>query len=424
MGVVPLEHLNGFVPPRMINYTLRHSEILRLGAHMKSLSTASRKTLVRGGLIGTALVLSVLVLMPGTVREATSVRFLPHVFCYLNDDKLIALHFVSDALIWLSYVSIALTLAYLVRRTRREIPYSWMFLAFGTFIIACGFTHFMEMVVLWKPLYWLSGDVKLVTALASVVTAIALPPLVPQIQSMVRSAHLSEARRLQLEKANDELQHLSAHLLSAQDRERRRIARELHDDIGQYLIAMKMSIDVALSQTTKPDIAQEAIKDCFDLLQRCTKEIRTMSYLLHPPLLEEGLATAVPWYVEGFTERSGIKVSLHMPAKFDRLPQPIEMVLFRLLQESLTNIHRHSASKLADIRLELNAEFVTLIVSDKGKGFDVVQAASKVGVGIAGMRERVREIGGEFTIHSQPGGTTIRATIPLEGRTARWHSAS
>jgi hypothetical protein len=98
---------------------------------MKSLSTASRSTLLRGGLIGTALVLSVLVLMPGTVREATSVRFLPHVFCYLNDDKLIALHFGSDALIWLSYVSIALTLAYLVRRTRREIPYSWMFLAFG-----------------------------------------------------------------------------------------------------------------------------------------------------------------------------------------------------------------------------------------------------------------------------------------------------
>ena len=392
---------------------------------MKSLSTASRRTLVRDGLIGMALALSVLVLMPGTVREVTSVRFLPHVFCYLNDDKLIALHFGSDALIWLSYVSIALTLAYLVRRTRREIPYSWMFLAFGTFIIACGFTHFMEMVVLWKPLYWLAGDVKLVTALASVVTAIALPPLVPQIQSMVRSAHLSEARRLQLEKANDELQHLSAHLLSAQDRERRRIARELHDGIGQYLAAMKMSIDVALSQTTKPHIAQEAIKDCFGLMQRCTKEIRTMSYLLHPPLLEEmGLATAVPWYVEGFTERSGIKVGLHMPPKFDRLPQPIEMVLFRLLQESLTNIHRHSESKLADIRLELDAEFATLIVRDEGKGFDVVEAASKVGVGIAGMRERVREIGGEFTINSQPGGTTIRATIPLEGRTAQCHSAS
>ena len=113
-----------------------------------------------------------------------------------------------------------------------------------------------------------------------------------------------------------------------------------------------------------------------------------------------------------------------MPAKFDRLPQSIEMVLFRVLQESLTNIHRHSASKLADIRLELDAEFATLIVSDKGKGFDVVQAASKVGVGIAGMRERVREIGGEFTIHSQPGDITIRATIPSEGRTARWHSAS
>jgi hypothetical protein len=129
---------------------------------------------------------------------------------------LIALHVGSDGVIWVSYVSIALTLAYLVWRTRREMPFSWMFLAFGTFIIACGFTHFMEMVVLWKPLYWLAGDIKLVTALASVVTAIALPPLVPQVQSMIQSADLSEDRRLRLEQANRELHNLSGRLLRAQ----------------------------------------------------------------------------------------------------------------------------------------------------------------------------------------------------------------
>src|SRR5262245_65574948 len=110
---------------------------------------------------------------------------------------------------------------------------------------------------------------------------------------------------------------------------------------------MKMSMDVALSQTTKPNIAQDAIKDCFSLMQRCTKEIRTMSYLLHPPLLEEmGLATAVPWYVEGFTERSGIKVRLQMPGKIYRIPQPIEMEVVRLMQETQNNYQRHSDRKL------------------------------------------------------------------------------
>ena len=149
-----------------------------------------------------------------------------------------------------------------------------------------------------------------------------------------------------------------------------------------------------------------------------------MSYLLHLPAFAGGIGHVRPCYVEGFTERSGIKVSLHMPTKFHRLPQPMEMVLVRLLQESLTNIHRHSASKLADIRLELDAELATLIVSDKGKGFDVVQAASKVGVGIAGMRERVREIGGEFTIHSQPGVYNDKGHDSLERKDCEYDSAS
>ncbi len=361
-----------------------------------------------------------LMLVPATVGSALSAAFLPHAYCYLYDRKLIALHVASDGVIWLSYVSIALTLGYLVHCTRREIPFSWMFLAFGTFIIACGFTHFMEMVVLWKPVYWLSGDVKLLTALASVVTAIALPPLIPQIHTMISSAGLSEQRRLQLERRNEEMQHLSAHLLIAQDGERRRIARELHDGIGQYLAAMKMSFDVALAEDGVPDGILVPLTDCRDLLERCTAEIRIMSHLLHPPLLEEmGLASAVPWYVEGFKERSGIEVELETPSpEFGRLPQSVEMVLFRVLQESLTNVHRHSGSKRARIRLEVNAENAVLTVQDQGKGFGpATEERAKMGVGIAGMRERVRELGGEFKLDSSSLGTTIRATIPLQGKT-------
>jgi signal transduction histidine kinase len=354
----------------------------------------------------------------GAVRNLLSSRFLPHAYCYLNDRKLIGLHFGSDLVIWISYVSIALTLAYLVRRSRREIPFSWMFLAFGTFIIACGFTHFMDIVVLWKPLYWLAGDVKLITALASVVTAIALPSLVPQIHNLVRAAHLSEGRRQQLERANEELQHLSAHALNAQDEERRRIARELHDGVGQYLAAMKMSFDVALLHRNLEDPGSEPLRDCLTLVDRCTKEIRTMSHLLHPPLLEEmGLASAVPWYVSGFQERSGIEVELDMPSDFDRLAPPVEVVLFRVLQESLTNIHRHSGSKRATIRLQVESGQATLTVEDQGKGFDSRGREFSVGVGIAGMRERVRELGGQFQIRSAAGGTVVEVAVPLQKRT-------
>src|ERR1051326_8313261 len=151
-----------------------------------------------------------------------------HAYCYLGNSRLIAIHAVTDSLIYLSYTAISVTLAYLVHRTRHEIPFRWMFLAFGTFIIACGFTHLMEVIVLWHPLYWLGGDVNLLTAVASVITAIALPTLVPAIHEMVKSAGMSEERKRRLEEANEglvraeaDLRQLSGQLLEAQDEERR-----------------------------------------------------------------------------------------------------------------------------------------------------------------------------------------------------------
>lgn len=187
--------------------------------------------------------------------------------------------------------------------------------------------------------------------------------------------------------------------------------------MGQYLAAIKMSCDVALSEGEDPNTAQAALSDCRDLVERGAMEIRTMSHLLHPPLLEEmGLAAAVRWYTEGFMERSGVAVDLEMPVKFDRLPQSVEMVVFRVLQESLTNVHRHSGSKSAKVHFTIDSEKAVLAVQDLGRGFGEGLEANKVGVGIAGMRERVRELGGEFKVDSNPGGTTIRATMPLQTR--------
>ncbi|MGB9199486.1 MAG: sensor histidine kinase [Terriglobales bacterium] len=389
---------------------------------MDALFATPNRRIVACAVVATAAGLAALVMVPAAVRSIFSSNFLPHAYCYLQDRDLIALHLGSDAVIWLSYVAISCTLVYLVWRTRREIPFSWMFLAFGTFIVACGFTHFMEMVVLWKPLYWLSADIKLLTALASLITAIALPTLIPQVHGMVAAAHLSEERKAQLEQANGELQRLSAQVMNVQDAERRRLARELHDGVGQYLAAIKMSCDVALAEAKgRSDVISHALHDTVGLVDRCTAEVRTMSHLLHPPLLEEmGLSLAIPWFVDGFEQRSGIRVELNMPEDLGRLSQSQELGLFRVLQESLTNIHRHSKSTVAIVRIRAEASSLLLDIADRGIGFRSRNGnPPNAGVGIAGMRERIRELGGEFSIDSGPGGTTVRAVIPVGKGTER-----
>jgi signal transduction histidine kinase len=326
----------------------------------------------------------------------------------------------TDTAIWLSYVAISCTLVYLVWRTRREVPFHWMFLAFGAFIVACGFTHLMEVVVVWRPLFWLSGDVKLVTAVASVVTAIALPGLIPQVHEMVTAARLSEMRRLQLEKANAELRHLSARVMNTQDDERRRIARELHDGVGQYLVAIKMGCGVAHERLKRAD-GRSSLQDPLELLDQCMAEVRTMSHLLHPPLPEEmELQSALSWYVQGFMERSGIKVELDAPEVIGRLPEPVELALFRVLQESLTNIHRHAESKLAKVQLKIEEGWARLTVEDQGKGMEPGNGNSaRAGVGIAGMWERVRELGGDLTVDFGSSGTKVEAVLPLEWTAVR-----
>jgi signal transduction histidine kinase len=382
-----------------------------------SASSGGRTYVTGAAIAAVAATAGALIAFPAMLRGMLSAsNFLPHRVCYLYDKQLIALHVGTDTLIWLSYVAISCTLLYLVRRTRREIPFSWMFLAFGLFIVACGFTHLMEVVVLWKPLYWLSGDIKVVTALASVVTAIALPGLVPRVHEMVTAATISEHRRRQLEKTNAELRLLSARVMSLQDDERRRLARELHDGIGQYLAAIKMSCDIARAKLDSEG-GENPMDETVELLDRCISEVRTMSHLLHPPLLEEiGLDSAVPWFVDGFMQRSGIQVHLEKSTFKKRVPQAAEVALFRVLQESLTNIHRHSGSKDAKITLRVENDIVVLRVEDHGVGFSAENGSLvKPGVGIASMRERLRELGGELRVTSSARGTVVEAVLPLNG---------
>lgn len=217
--------------------------------------------------------------------------------------------------------------------------------------------------------------------------------------------------------AEGAIRRLTARLLNLQDQERRRIAREIHDSLGQYLAGLKITLDMMAN----PAFAKktELLADCTEIVQRCISETRTISHLLHPPLLDEaGFASAARWFVNGFSQRSGIPVTLDLPPELPRMPNEVEIALFRALQESLTNVHRHSESKSAEICLRTDAEQVTLEVRDHGHGIpqqrlQQMQASGQSGVGLAGMRERVRELQGDFDIHSDGSGTVIQISIPL-----------
>jgi two-component system NarL family sensor kinase len=213
-------------------------------------------------------------------------------------------------------------------------------------------------------------------------------------------------------------------LMLAQDEERRRIARDLHDSAGQNLAALGMNL-ARLEDEAKRDPTRlsERIKDAQDLVQNLTQEIRTTSYLLHPPMLDEsGLSSALRWYTEGLAERSGLSIELNIPVNLLRLAPEVELAIFRLVQECLTNIHRHSGSKTAVIRIACEADKIFVQVQDHGKGMsqerfaEVQSQAVGVGVGIRGMRERVRQSHGELIVDSNALGTKITAIFPATAK--------
>ena len=216
-----------------------------------------------------------------------------------------------------------------------------------------------------------------------------------------------------LQESERSLRKLSGHLLRMQDQERRRLGRELHDSVGQYLAALKMGLD-AMHDSSQ-------VQECVQMVDQCMKEVRTISYLLYPPMLEEvGLRSAIPWYIEGFSKRSGIHVTCNIDRNIGRLSSDAELAIFRILQESLTNVHRHSESPTANVRLGLEDGTVCLEVSDQGKGIapSVLEpggdSSNTLGVGLRGMVERMHQLGGSMELSSNDRGTNVRATLPRE----------
>jgi two-component system NarL family sensor kinase len=226
------------------------------------------------------------------------------------------------------------------------------------------------------------------------------------------------------------LQNLSQRLLRVQDEERRKVARDLHDSTGQTLTALKISVTLLQQKLHHDKATRDELAGIAGLVDEALQEIRTTSYLLHPPLLDEsGLTSAAQWYLAGFAQRSGIKVRVDFAPEIQRLPKQIENALFRVLQESLTNVHRHSGSFEVDVRLRREGPVVILEVRDYGCGISKKfpstsrMAAPDSGVGLAGMRERLNELEGELEIEPADPGTRLRATVPLLALSAAAHAA-
>ena len=217
--------------------------------------------------------------------------------------------------------------------------------------------------------------------------------------------------------AEETLHQLSGHLMRLQDEERRKLARELHDRTAQDLVALGMNLDIIReSEDRLEGRGRRALAESTSIADRCIREMRTLSYLLHPPFLEQrGLRSAVKMFVDGFQQRSGIRVDLHISEEMGRLPEAIEVTMFRVVQESLTNIRRHSGSSTASIHIRRGPDLVKMQIKDRGHGMPKAPSSDDpMGVGIASMRERVRQVGGQMELLSNARGTLLKVTIPVK----------
>lgn len=241
-----------------------------------------------------------------------------------------------------------------------------------------------------------------------------------RLAEVVQAHDISELKR-----AEEALRNLSGRLLQLQDIQKRTMARDLHDQIGQSLTALLTKLALVSERVRSRHQDETATLDeCAGLARHTLDEVRTFSYLLHPPLLdEEGIVAALDFYLEGFAERSGIEIDVSIPSDLGRLPEELEITLFRVVQEALTNVHRHSGSRTAAVRLLRERATLMLEIQDHGKGIPpevlarVRRRGAIVGVGIAGMRERVAQLGGELAIESPIQGCVITAVFPLESET-------
>jgi signal transduction histidine kinase len=342
-----------------------------------------------------------------------------------------------------TYASLVVLLALLVARGlwRVDSAYSPLLvllpaMVFSALYCGIGPSILATLVAVAGARYWLFAPVHslgmrpvsnlavVLTFVLAVVAIVALGEVRRRSDEVLRKAQRKldeqvKERTEELHLANQNLRQLTARLLQLQDDERRRFARELHDSVGQMLAALSMNLSAVQGDIDRMLKTANVLKDSEVLVQEMSKEIRTISHLLHPPLLDEaGLVSALRWYTEGFSQRSNIVVDLDIPEKFGRLPRELETAVFRIIQECLTNVHRHSGSSNARIRVARFNGSLRVEVSDSGKGIpkdkqEELATTGTPGVGIRGMRERLRQLGGDLEIRSNGHGTLVQVELPI-----------
>lgn len=250
-------------------------------------------------------------------------------------------------------------------------------------------------------------------------------PVVPQLLRAKVSVFVELQRKAkQTKELNAQLRHMSGGLMTLQDEERRRVARELHDGLGQDLVATKMMF-TRIVEEHSAQLKDQLATEGSNLVDRAIQQVRTLSYLLHPPLLDEsGLASALGWYLDGITKRSGINTSLDVqPHNFPRLASELETAIFRIIQEALTNVFRHSGASRGWVVLSHEENRILVMVRDNGKGIAQEIAELRpdsIGVGLGGMRQRTREFGGEFRVSNANPGTLVEVVIPVAALRQEW----
>jgi PAS domain S-box-containing protein len=338
--------------------------------------TVRHKRLSRFSVVALALVSAFLIAWPAWTTNLFSSDFLPHRFCYLSNSRLITLHFVCDLLIFISYTIISVVLAYLVYRARRDIPFHWVFLAFGVFIVACGFTHLMEVVVLWKAVYWLAGEVKLVTAIASVLTAAVLPPLAPKMLAMVNSARLSGQHKLDLEHANRELAALNARL-----KELDALKSQFFSNVSHELRTPLMLIETPVERMLTSANLQESERSDLALIQRSARQLRKhVDDLLDVARLDAGrmevryervdlaeLVRSLASDFQGLSDDRGLSFTISAPQSL--LAQTDREKFARIVLNLLSNGFKFTPpGGQIYCRLDSSGEHAQFVVEDSGPG--------------------------------------------------------
>ncbi len=338
---------------------------------------------------------------------------MPHGHCYLWKPEIVWLHAISDGVIAISYYFIPMALLYFVRK-RKDLPFHWMFLMFGIFILGCGTTHLMEIWTLWHGTYRLAGVIKAVTAVASVATAVAFVPLIPRAMALPSPSQLQEANAALADKTL-QVQALSAYNLTRLEEERRHISREVHDEAGQALVAIKLALQVlSLKISTEGPELREELDNLRGLVNDSVGQLKELGRRLRPPTLDQlGLGRAIEQLANEHQERTGMKVHLDLESSLPRLPEAAEIALYRIAQEGLTNAAKHAAAKDVWVELRATDAAVELILRDNGGGFD--PQVRSAGLGLLGMRERASMLGADLKISSARNqGTVISVVVARE----------